>query len=466
MSANILIVDDEPAMTDLLAVELRRAGYRTRVASSGEEALSILDADTIDVVVTDLRMPGRSGTDLCRAIVQSRPTIPVIVMTGFGSMEAAIESIRAGAYDFLTKPFPFEKLKVVIERALEHAAIRSELHRLRRQGRELPGLDALLGASPQMERVFALIERIAPTDASVLITGESGTGKELVAQALHRLSRRSKGPYITVNCAAIPEQLFENELFGHVRGAFTGAERDRLGLLRNAHRGTLFLDEVGEMPASVQPKLLRVLQEGKVRPVGADTETTIDVRMVVATNRDLAQDVAAGTFRADLFYRLAVITIPMPPLRERGDDIILLAEHFIDQLADAAGRPRPELSDEAIAVLMAYGWPGNVRELRNWIEHAIAMVDGPVITADHLPGAHLRATPPAIPTAITTRTLSQPHRQAQPVDTAALEPLEAVERRHIVHVLEAVGGNKSQAAKILGIDRKTLLSRLHRYGVG
>ncbi|MCA9659357.1 MAG: sigma-54-dependent Fis family transcriptional regulator [Myxococcales bacterium] len=456
MSAKVLVVDDERAMTDLLGLELRRAGYTPKIARSSDEALALIEREPIDVVVTDLRMPGGSGTDLCQAIVQLRPTLPVIVMTGFGSMEAAIAAIRAGAYDFMTKPFPFEKLQVAIERALEHAALRSELHRLRRAGRDTPGLDALIGASPAMERVFALIERIAATEASVLLTGESGTGKELAARALHRLSRRSAGPYVTLNCAAIPENLFESELFGHVRGAYSGADRDRVGLLRKAHGGTLFLDEIGELPCALQPKLLRVLQEGRVRPVGSDTETPIDVRMVVATNRDLAQEVAAGRFRPDLFYRLAVITIPLPPLRERGDDIVLLAEHFVDELSDAAGRPRPELSDAAIAALLANPWPGNVRELHNWIEYAVAMTDGAVIEPKHLPAAPVLAelaAPKRGPA--TTTTADDPE--------AAFETLESVEREHILRVLKAVDNNKSRAARILGIDRKTLLSRLHRY---
>ncbi|MEZ4453206.1 MAG: sigma-54 dependent transcriptional regulator [Nannocystaceae bacterium] len=452
-TTTILVVDDDRAMCDLLATELRRAGYGSLIASSTADALALLREQRVDVVVTDLRMPGRSGAELCREIVQEWPTIPVIVMTGFGSMEAAIEAIRAGAYDFLTKPFPFEKLKVALDRALQHAAMHAELRRLRKQTRTTPGLDVITGASPAMERVFDLVERIAPADASVLLTGESGTGKEMVARAIHHLSRRSQGPFVALNCAAIPEPLFENELFGHVRGAFTGAERDRVGLLRQAHGGTLFLDEVGEMPASAQPKLLRVLQEGRVRPVGSDTESRIDVRLVVATNRDLAGDVASGKFRADLYYRLAVITIQLPPLRERGDDVLLLAEHFLDTLADDAGKPRPEIGDDAAARLLGYSWPGNVRELRNWMEYGLAMVDGNVLHAAHLPQ-----------TAAALDTLAPPSRGPRAPSSAELEPLDAVERRHILKVLAAVDGNKSQAAKILGIDRKTLLSRLHRYG--
>ncbi len=450
MSATILVVDDEVAMTDLLAVELRRAGYRPVVARSADEALAVLEREAVDVVVTDLRMPGRSGTELCREIVPLRPAVPVIVITGFGSMDAAIEAIRAGAYDFMTKPFPFEALQVALERALEHAALRSAVHELRRAGRSLPGLDALIGASPAMERVFALLERIAPTEASVLISGESGTGKELAARALHRLSRRGDGPFVSVNCAAIPEQLFESELFGYVRGAFTGAERNREGLLRRASGGTLFLDEVGELPATLQPKLLRVLQERSVRPVGSDRATPIDVRLVAATNRELAREVSSGRFRADLFYRLAVITIPLPPLRERGEDVVLLAEQFIEELSDASGRPRPSLSDESIAALLAAPWPGNVRELRNWMEYAVAMVDGREIQVEHLPAA-VSVPPPRA-------------AQLEPAgDLESLESIETVERRHILHVLEAVGGNKSKAARILKIDRKTLLARLHRY---
>ncbi len=450
MSATILVVDDEAAMTDLLAVDLRDAGYRPAIANSGDGALAVLAREKVDVVVTDMRMPGRSGTELCREIVQLRPSLPVIVITGFGSMDTAIEAIRAGAYDFLTKPFQFEKLQVALERALEHAALRSQVHQLRRAGRTLPGLDALIGASPAMERVFAILERIAPTNASALITGESGTGKELAARALHRLSRRSDGPYVSVNCAAIPEQLFESELFGFVRGAFTGADRNREGLLRRAHGGTLFLDEIGELPTTLQPKLLRVLQERAVRPVGSDRATSIDVRLVAATNLDLAREVSENRFRADLFYRLAVVTITIPPLRDRGDDIILLAEQFIEEMSDESDRPRPDLSDKTVNTLLANAWPGNVRELRNWMEFAVAMVDGPEIRVEHLPS-------PTAPFPETPQPF--PEHEAE----ERLESLDAVERRHILHVLEAVGGNKSKAARILKIDRKTLLARLHRY---
>ncbi len=449
MKAPVLIVDDDPAMRDLLAAELRRGGYEAHVAAGRDAALACLRARRIGVVVTDLRMPGASGHDLCREVVQEFPAVPVIVMTGFGSMEAAVESIRAGAYDFLTKPFSFEQLKVALDRALEHAALRSELRRLRRQTAASPGLGDLLGASPAMERAFELIERVGPTDASVLLTGESGTGKERAARALHDLSRRRSGPYVALNCAALPEQLFESELFGHLKGAFTGAERERQGLLRQASGGTLFLDEVGELPTALQPKLLRVLQEGRVRPLGADVEARVDVRLIVATNRDLGQDIAAGKFRADLYYRLAVITIHLPPLRERGDDVLLLAEHFLDAIADARGVRRPELGDDAEARLLAYPWPGNVRELRNWIEHAVAMSDGPVVHARHLPQGVVSVTPAG-------RVASPPPE--------GLETLDEVDRRHILKVMAAVQGNKSQAAKILGIDRKTLLARLQRYG--
>jgi len=458
MSPTILVVDDERAMTELLALELRRLGYVPKVARSSAEALALIERDPPDVVVTDLRMPGLSGTELCRAIVQLRPQLPVIVMTGFGSMETAIDAIRAGAYDFMTKPFAIEKLEVAIERALEHAALRSELHRLRRAGREVPGLDALLGASPAMEQVFALLERVSTTTASVLLTGESGTGKELAARALHRLSRCSSGPYITLNCAAIPEQLFESELFGHVKGAFSGAERDRVGLLRRADGGTLFLDEIAELPAVLQPKLLRVLQEGVVRPVGSDREEAIDVRMVVATNRDLGEEVSAGRFRADLFYRVAVITIALPPLRERGDDIVLLAEHFMTELCDAYDRPLARLGEQAVNALQAYPWPGNVRELHNWIEHAVAMVDGPTLLLKHLPCEAARETLRRQPTQT-----SGDRTSVETDHEGSLERLDVVERRHVLRVLEAVGGNKSRTARILGIDRKTLLSRLHRY---
>ena len=444
----VLVVDDQRAMRELLVQELEDAGYVAQSAPSAKAALEQLGGDHPDVVVTDLRMPGGSGVELCRELVGLYPEVPVIVMTAFGSMEAAVEAIRAGAYDFITKPFDFPVLQVALDRALTHQRMRAELRKLRSDA-GTADFEGMHGVSPVMRKLYELVERLAPTDAPVLLQGESGSGKELVARALHKRSLRADGPFVALNCAAIPEALFENELFGHVRGAFTGAERDRAGLLRQAHGGTLFLDEVGEMPASVQPKLLRVLQEGRVRPVGADIESRIDVRLVVATNRDLAGDVASGKFRADLYYRLAVITIHLPPLRERGDDILLLAEHFLDQLADDAGKPRPEIGDDAAARLLSHAWPGNVRELRNCMERAVALTRHTDVQVEDLPERVSK--------------YRRSHMVIASDDPTELVPLEEVERRYILRVVETVAGNKTMAAKILGLDRKTLYRKLERY---
>ncbi len=453
MKPTVLIVDDDADLRDLMREQIETRGtYRPLSARSADAAMELLRDEPVDVVVTDLRMPGPSGTDLCREIVRDRPDVPVVIMTAFGSLDAAVDAIRAGAYDFLTKPFEPERLELVLDRALEDRTLRDEVRRLRRQTGDSPGYLGMVGTSPPMQRLYEIIDRVATSEASVLVLGESGTGKELTARALHRRSRRASGPFVAVNCAAMPEQLLESELFGHEKGAFTDARSARRGLLREAEGGTVLLDEVGDLSATLQPKLLRALQERRIRPVGGDSEVEIDVRILAATHRDLRSAVDAGTFRADLYYRLNVIAIEVPPLRERGDDVLLLAESFIDEVAARDRMTSPTLSSEVVRRLLTYTWPGNVRELHNCIERCVALAGEGEIELSHLP-TEVREGPS-----------HSPEVSEEEVATHAFPTLFEVERRHILRVLDAVDGNKSQAARILGIDRKTLHARLVRYG--
>ncbi len=448
----VLIVDDDEDLRELLREQVEAAGrFEARCVSGAGAALEALAEEPFDVVLTDLRMPGTSGTELCREIVATRPDVPVVIMTAFGSMTAAVDAIRAGAYDFLTKPFEPERLEHTLDRAVEDSALREEVRRLRRD-RDGPGYGAMVGTSPPMERLYGVIDRVGPSEASILVHGESGTGKELVARALHSRSRRSAGPFVAINCAAMPEHLIESELFGHERGAFTDARVARQGLMREAEGGTLFLDEIGDLSLTLQPKLLRALQERVIRPVGGDREVPVNCRVIAATHRDLRGAVEDGSFRTDLFYRLNVITVEVPPLRDRGDDILLLTDHFLDEVAAREGRAPPRLTEEVARRLTAYAWPGNVRELHNCVERCVALAgDGPLALA-HLPEEVRQAAP------------SPAGAASEPEVVKALAPLADVERRHILRVLEAVEGNKSQAARVLGIDRKTLHARLARYG--
>ena len=450
MSDRVLVVDDEPEMGALLGKGLGRRGYQVRTAGSAAEALAILAEHDVEVVVTDLNMAGMSGLDLAERIVANRPGLPVIVLTAFGSLEAAIGALRSGVYDFLAKPVELDVVAVAVERAVRHRRLTDELVRLRQRVEH--GQDPLLiGQSAAMREVHDLIARVAPTDASVLITGESGTGKELVARALHRQSRRAAAPLVAVNCAAMPETLLESELFGHVKGAFTDARTSRAGLFVQASGGTLFLDEVGELPIGLQAKLLRALQERKVRPLGGDAEVPFDVRLIAATNRDLPRAIEAGGFREDLYYRLDVVHLRLPPLRARGGDVLLLAHRFLTEVARRFDKPVTGLAPAAAEKLASYDWPGNVRELGNAIERAVALARFDQVTVDDLPERVRAYTPRAMVVAGT--------------DPGDLVPLEELERRYILHVLAAAGGNRTVASSILRLDRKTLYRRLKAYGV-
>ena len=450
-TAAVLVVDDDPELCELLRFGLEPQGIAVVSCACGEAAIAEIAAGSreLDCVITDLRMPGMPGLELVERIATSRAELPVIVLTGAGDFATAVAAMRAGAYDFVTKPVELAAVASAVRRAAERRLLRSEVKRLHRVVAEARRFGTLIGASPAMQQVYGVIEQVAPTDATVLVTGESGTGKEMVARTLHACSRRREGPFVAVDCAAIPESLFESELFGHTRGAFTDARAARAGLLVGADRGTLFLDEIAEVPPAVQAKLLRVVQERRVRPVGGDAEVAFDVRLVCATNRDLEAMVAAREFREDLYYRIAVVHVPLPPLRARGGDVLLLAQDFIEHFARLGGREVRGLTPEAARKLAAYGWPGNIRQLRNAMERAVAMATGSHIAVDDLPEKVRGYGVPATVAA-----------------DAELElTLDEVERRHILRVLAAHDGNKLAASQALGIDRKTLYRKLARYGV-
>jgi DNA-binding NtrC family response regulator len=442
----ILVADDDQDMCELAESGLKGRGYDVTWRLSPAEALERLETDDYAVMLVDIHMNGQSGLDLCKEAVSKRPDLPVIVMTGFGTMEHAIGAIRAGAYDFVTKPISMEALVLTVERALRHRGMTDELRRLRRRV-ETEQLPSVVGASDAMRNVADMIGRVAETDTSVLITGESGTGKELVARALHARSGR-KGPFLAINCAAVPETLLESELFGHVRGAFTDARSTRSGLFVEANQGTLFLDEIGEMPLSMQAKLLRALQERKVRAVGSNQETPFDARIVTATNRDLEHEVAEKRFREDLFYRVNVVRVEVPPLRKRGNDVLELAQFFLDRAAKRSGKEIRRIDRSVAERIMSYDWPGNVRELENCIERAVALARFDGITLDDLPSK------------------VREHRATE-VFTESSDPrdlpsMDVVEERYIRKVLQAVSGNKTLAAKVLGFDRRTLYRKLNQ----
>jgi two-component system response regulator HydG len=450
MKGRILIVDDDRAMCEMLEGALARRGFEATSRTSADEASLLLGTQDFDVVVTDLNMQGTSGLELCQQVVANRPDVPVVVVTAFGSLETAVGAIRAGAYDFVTKPFEMEDIALTLERAVAHKQLREEVKRLRTAVRDSQQTGDMIGTSAPMQKVYDLVARVAETEATVLVTGESGTGKELVAKAIHSRSRRKEGPFVAINCAAMPEPLLESELFGHTKGAFTDARQARQGLFLKASGGTIFLDEIGEMAMGMQAKLLRVLQERTVRPVGGDNEVPFDTRIIAATNRDLDTEVAERRFREDLFYRINVVRVNVPALRSRGSDVLVLAQHFVERFAAVHRTSVKGLSSAAAERLMAYSWPGNVRELQNCIERAVALARYEMLGVDDLP-EKLRDYRP-------TRILVESE------DPAELLPMEEVERRYVLRVLQAVGGNKTLAAEVLGFDRRTLYRKLERYG--
>ncbi|MFH1375004.1 MAG: sigma-54 dependent transcriptional regulator [bacterium] len=449
MRGHILIVDDDRSTCELLEESLSRSKFDVTWRTSAAEALELLNESDFDTVVTDLNMPGVDGLELCDRIAGSRENLPVVVITAYGSLDTAVAAIRAGAYDFVTKPFEKEALILALDRAVQHRQLKEEVRRLRETVGEISSATALLGESDAMKSLRALIIRVAKADTSVLISGETGTGKELVARELHNRSHRHAGPFIGINCAAMPETLLESELFGHIRGAFTDARSDHVGLLVQANGGTLLLDEIGAMPLGLQSKVLRALQERKVRPVGSNSEVDFDVRIVSASNVDLENAVDEGRFRQDLFFRINVIYIEVPPLRARGSDILLLAQHFIKSFSKRMNREVHGVNHSAAEKLQSFSWPGNVRELQNCIERAIALATHELITVEDLP-EKIRSHRPS-------------HLFLAGDDPRDLIPLAELERRYIFKVLEAAQDSKTEAARILGLDRKTLYRKLEQY---
>jgi DNA-binding NtrC family response regulator len=443
----ILVVDDEEQMRDLLAKVLERKGYQVSVCGDGTEALALLEMEPADLVVTDVRMPGLNGIEALRAIKELNPDIVVIIMTAFGSIDQAVQAVKDGAYDYINKPFKIEEMLLTIEKALDERRLRHEVSTLRQELRTRYHFESLIGKSRAMQEVFSLIEQVAGSRSTVMIYGKSGTGKELVAKAVHYNSPRSTKAFIAVNCAAIPAELLESELFGHEKGAFTGAIATKVGKFELATGGTLFLDEVGSMRLDLQAKILRALQEREVERVGGTRTIKIDVRVIAATNRDLKKAVEEGVFREDLYYRLNVVPITLPDLKDRQEDIPLLANHFVQKFAQESNPNIREVAKEAMAILMSHSWPGNVRELENVIERAVTLGRGPAIQPGDLP-PHLVG-------------VTNPLERAQAKEST----LEDLERDYIAMILRRTKGHQIRAASILGIDRRTLYRKIRRYGL-
>ncbi|MBW1989965.1 MAG: sigma-54-dependent Fis family transcriptional regulator [Deltaproteobacteria bacterium] len=453
-AARVLVVDDDPGHRQTLKTILASWGYAADAADDGSKAVEAVKEAPVDLVLMDVRMAVMDGLKALSHVKVYNPAIPVIIMTAYSSVENAVAALKAGAYDYLVKPLDFEVLKLTLERALEHAGLKSENEKLRKRLSNSFDPGAMVGRSKAMEELFSLVAVAAPTETTVLITGESGTGKELVARSIHANSPRADKPLVVVNCAAMPETLLESELFGHEKGAFTGADRRREGRFAQADGSAIFLDEIGEMPASMQARLLRVIQEREIKPVGSDRVRSVDVRILAATNRDLAAEVSAGTFREDLYYRLNVMPIHVPPLRERPEDIPVLAQHFLAKYAEKNRKEAKGFTPQAMDLLVKYPWPGNVRELENAVERAVILMTGQHVTVRELPAPVARSQaaesggpPPELP------------------DTAP-RSLEEAEKQAVKNALAAANGNKSEAARVLGITRKTLHAKLKKWGLG
>ena len=443
---SILIVEDDISLRRVLEFTLDEAGYQTSTATTGEEGLALFRQQSPRLVITDIQMPGMSGIDLLAKVKQESPDTLVIVITAFASVEQAVEAMKAGAYDYLTKPFSRDQLRLTVEKALAYEGLQRENVRLREELGAQRALERIVGVSAGMQQIVDMIKRVAPSEATVLIEGESGTGKELVARAIHELSERHQEPFVAVNCAAIPANLLESELFGHVRGAFTGAVRDRLGKFAQAQGGTLFLDEVGELPLELQPKLLRALQEKEVEPVGG-TSVSVDVRLVAATNMHLEKALEEGAFREDLYYRLAVVPIHVPPLRQRREDIELLLRHFITK----QGCDEIDLSGAFMEHIRNYAWPGNVRELQNMVERMLVMRSGDQLDVDDLPASVRQGGRQA-----TGRVVQLPEEGY---------PLEKLEEEVVREALEKCHWNQTRAAEFLSIPRHVLVYRMEKYAI-
>ena len=456
MNAKLLVVEDERAIQLALASLLRKAGYDVAIANDGTEAIAAVRDTAFDLVLTDLALgTGPSGVEVLQAVKANRPETPVVIITARGSEKVAVDAMKGGAEDYVPKPFENDEIRVVVRRALERTRLLRE-HRLllERVEREF-GQGPIVGSGPAMQRVFATIDKVADTDLTVLVRGESGTGKELVAQALHQRSARASRPFVAVNCAAINRELVESELFGHERGAFTGANTRRVGRFEAAHQGTIFLDEIGDMPLETQAKVLRILEERTFERVGGGALVEVDVRVVAATHRDLEAEVKRGRFREDLYYRLKVVEITLPPLRERMADVPLLVERFLTRLAERLGRERKTISSEALAVLARHAWPGNVRELRNVVEQAAVLAAGSCIERSDLPALAPAATSGSAPPTTSGVTFSEAKRQA----------VDAFERSFLSTALREHGGNVSRAANAIGMARQSLQQKIRELGL-
>jgi two-component system response regulator HydG len=445
---NLLIVDDERAVREACREAAAALGYRTSASESAEQALRLIESQNIDVMLLDLKLPGTGGLEVLRQIKRRRPDIEIIVVTGHGTVESAVQAMKAGAYDYVTKPFSLEELKLLLERAAGHLKLKTENRMLREKIKSKQGYGSIIGRAPEMDKLYRIIAKAAHSVHPVLIFGESGTGKEMVARAIHYSGPFREKPFIPVDCGSLVPTLIESELFGYVKGAFTGAMQSKEGLLAIAEGGTVFLDEIGELPVDLQAKMLRALQEKEIRPVGSTKTVPINVRVLAATNRDLEQAVAQGSFRRDLFFRLNVLSLRIPPLRERRQDIPLLAGHILERLEQNSGRSL-ELSDDAMKALLAYDWPGNVRELENCIQRCCAMTSGPVIHAVDLPSSISGAPERAI--------------AKLPVESRIM-PMADLEKQTILSTIAQLNGDKLMAAKLLGIGKTTLYRKLKEYG--
>jgi two-component system response regulator HydG len=443
--ANILLIEDQESYRTALEEALRQQ-HRVVAVESGERGLEIAAADNFDLVVTDLVLGGITGVEVVRQLKRLDPYVEVIVMTAYGTVASAVETMKEGAYDYVTKPFHLDEFLLLVSNALERRELRTTVQRLQKDLQQRYGFQRIVGKSPVMQEICRTLVKVAASDATVLLCGESGTGKGLIARAIHHNSPRRDRSFVEINCAGLPEPLLESELFGHARGAFTDAKAARKGLIEEANEGTFFLDEIGDASVAIQAKLLKVLEDGQLRRVGENTPRPVNVRFIAATNKDLKKEVEKGTFREDLYFRLNVVVVRLPPLRERAEDIPLLARHFLAELSARAGKPIRELSPGALEVLKSYAWPGNIRELRNVLEHAVIMSEGDVITETDLP-AFLRATPPSNGAA----------------DFGEIS-LSELERRHIQSLLQKKS-DLGTVARILGIGRTTLWRKMKEYGL-
>ncbi len=446
---NLLLVDDDSDFRGTVARRFVRRGFSVQEAADGDEAMSLAERRQFDVAVLDMVMPGISGLQLLEKLKVSQPECEVVLLTGQGTIEAAVQAMKAGAYDFLTKPFPLAELELLIDKAYDHGQLRKENNQLKELIHRASAAPEMIGQSPAMQEVFRLIGRAGPTDKAILIQGESGTGKELVAKALHRNSQRANKPLVVINCAALPETLLESELFGHERGAFTGAVAAKQGLFEVADGGTLFIDEIGELAGSLQAKLLRVLEDGSMRRIGSIKERRVDVRLLAATNRDMAQEVAASRFREDLYYRINVMSLNLPPLRQRAGDVPLLVKHFLGS--------KWSISDAALRALEAYSWPGNVRQLINALERAKIMAEDSTIQCEDLP-PEIAGRASELSTAASNGATSS---------TAAHDgdQLADIQRAHVLEILQRERGNKARTARALGVNRRSLYRLLDKYGI-